>query len=78
MLPQTDAASLAELRDSVSKFQEKFRVSVVTGLLHQYSKRIAKKGELIRKWKKESERMECVKHEVDSKDEERKKKLDEV
>jgi len=50
-------ASLAALRESVTNFQEKFRHSVLSGLLVQYEKRLANKQASIGKWMSKSEGM---------------------
>ena len=75
---KTDPESLAELRDSVTNFQAKFRLSILSGLVSQYKKKHSKFEETIGKMKKESEIMKCDALELEKKTSEFADRLEEV
>jgi len=64
---KTDPESLAELRDSVTNFQAKFRQSILSGLIAQYKKKDSKFEETIGKMKKEQEVMKVDAQELEKK-----------
>jgi len=75
---KTDPKSLAELRDSVTNFQAQFRQSILSGLISQHSKRLAKKKDLIDKCTKQSEGLKLEVEQLAVKELEFQHKLEEV
>lgn len=75
---KTDPESLAELRDSVTNFQAKFRQSILSGLMIKYRKKASKVKEVVDKLKKESETIKGDVLELEKKASDLAAKLEEV
>ena len=64
---ETDPKSLEALRDSVRNFQEKFRKSILSGLIGQYQRRLEKKQDMIGKMESAGESMVAELLEIEKK-----------